>query len=164
MCSLFAAVAAIMLVLMTVAILVQIAGRSLGLRVPDAGEISGFLLGMMSFIALAYTFRTGGHIRVNLLLANAEPRFRRILEVFALVAALGIVGFFAWSSVLMTIESYEFGSVSTGMLGVPLWIPQSGMMLGILLLVLVLFEALVDVLLGRSASYEDPDAPVANGE
>jgi len=60
--------AAISLSGIAVLILAQIIGRFFGVLVPSANEIAGFLMAASSFLALAYVFRAGSHIRVTMLL------------------------------------------------------------------------------------------------
>lgn len=148
------ALSAAMMVVMVAAVLFQIVSRMLGFRSFDAGELAGFLLAIMSFLALAYTFRAGGHIRVNVALSRLSGGSRRAMEIACLTVAAAIVLVLAWSSYSMARDSYEFGSVSTGMLAVPLWIPQVGMVVGAVLLLLVLVEGLVDTIQGRLPQYE----------
>ena len=151
LCKAAGVLSAIMMVVMVASILIQITGRLVGFRFIDAGALSGFLLAAMSFLALAYTFREGGHIRVNVLLANLAGGRRRAAEFFCLLVAIGITGFFSWSSVIMTMESYQFGSMSTGIMAIPLWIPQLGMAVGAVLLNLALIEGFIDLLqIGRA--------------
>ena len=56
------------IVLITLMILAQIVGRWFGVIIPSTEDFSGYLLSAASFLALAYTFRQGGHIRVTLLI------------------------------------------------------------------------------------------------
>jgi len=58
------------------------------------------------------------------------------------------------------IDSYTMGDVSTGMLAVPLWIPQTGMAVGAILFELAVLEECVHVLRGNEPRYEQ----AADGE
>src|SRR5690606_21936572 len=117
-----AVLAALCMVAIALLTLAQIMGRLFGVLIVDAGELAGFAMAGSIFFALAHTLRTGGHIRVNLLLARMRPSIRRIFEIWSLGLATTISGMFAVFSVRMVIESYEFHDVSTGMIPVPLWI------------------------------------------
>jgi TRAP-type C4-dicarboxylate transport system permease small subunit len=140
--------------------LFQVVGRLLGAAVPDAGELAGYAMAAAIFLSLAHTFRSGGHIRVNLLLTHVRPGVRRALEYWclALLAVLGAL--FAWFAVRMVFDSHEMGDVSTGMLPVPLWIPQIGMAAGAVLFEIAVLEEFVHVLRGHEPRYEQP----ADGE
>ncbi|MDU0220306.1 TRAP transporter small permease subunit, partial [Escherichia coli] len=54
--------------------------QPLGIRVPSIAEICGFLLGTASFLALAHTLVTGGHIRVGVLVNRLGGVARHVVE------------------------------------------------------------------------------------
>ena len=148
--------AAVFMVAIAALTLFQVVGRLLGAAVPDAGELAGYAMAAAIFLSLAHTFRSGGHIRVNLLLTHVRPGLRRALEYWclALLAALGAL--LAWFAVGMVLDSREMGDVSTGMLAVPLWIPQIGMAVGAVLFEIAVLEECVHVLRGNEPRYEQP--------
>lgn len=146
--------AAIFLAIIAALTLAQIIGRLLGILVPAAAEFAGFAMAASSFLALAQTLRTGGHIRVSLLTARLSPGARRAVECWCLLLATAMIGFFAWFSVTLVWESYAFGDVSTGIVAIPLWIPQLGMAFGVVLLEIAFIEELIRVLRGLPPTYE----------
>ena len=148
-----AVLAAVFMVLIAAITLAQVAGRMLGLAVPDAGEIAGYAMAASIFLALAHTFHSGGHIRVNLLLTHVGPRLRRALEYWCLSFLAVVGGLFAVFSIKLVMDSYAFGDVSTGMMSVPLWIPQISMALGALLLEAAVIEEFVHVARGHEPRY-----------
>ena len=79
-----AALAATFLVLIAALTLAQVVGRMIGVLVPDAGDLAGYAMAAATFLALAHTFRSGGHIRVNLLLGRLSPGSRRLAELWCL--------------------------------------------------------------------------------
>lgn len=123
------------------------------LLVPSYAEFGGFFLAAASFLALAYTLRTGGHIRVSLVIQHLTSSRRRAVEVWCLGAAAALSAYFAYYTVSLALESLEFGDVSFGMVPVPLWIPQMVMALGLVILTVALVDDLVGVLAGRDPSY-----------
>ena len=56
---------AFFLVLIALTILAQIIGRFVNITI-DSTETAGFSMAAVTFLGLAYTFRTGEHIRVTL--------------------------------------------------------------------------------------------------
>jgi TRAP-type C4-dicarboxylate transport system permease small subunit len=54
----------------------------------------------------------------------------------------------------MVTDSYSFGDVSTGMITIPLWMPQVSMAIGALLLEIAVIEEFVSVLRGGEPRYE----------
>jgi TRAP-type C4-dicarboxylate transport system permease small subunit len=148
-----AVLAALCMVLIALLTLAQILGRLLGVLVIDAGDFAGYAMAGSIFFALAHTLRTGGHIRVNLLLTRFHGRVRHALEAWCLGAALILSGMFAIFSVRMVIDSYTFNDVSTGMVPVPLWIPQLSMALGAILFVIALVHEFIHVIRGEEPGY-----------
>lgn len=146
--------AAVCMVLIAALTLFQVVGRLLGAAVPDAGEIAGYAMAAAIFLSLAHTFHAGGHIRVNLVLTHVPEFARRALEYWCIFAFTVVGGLFAWFSVNLVIDSYSMGDVSTGMLSVPLWIPQLSMAAGAILLELALIEEVVHMLGGHEPRYE----------
>lgn len=151
--------AALSLVLIAVLTLAQVIGRLLGVIIPDAGDIAGYAMAAAIFLALAQTFRAGGHIRVNLLLTRMPRGLRHALECWCLAFLTVVGGLLAAFAVKMVIESFEIGDVSTGMVPIPLWIPQLSMAIGAILLEIAVLEETVRVVRGGAPTYEQaPDA------
>lgn len=157
-----AILAAVFMVLIAVLTLIQIIGRMIGVLILDAGDFAGFAMAAATFLALAHTFRAGGHIRVNLLLVHSSVRVRRALEFWCLAFAMVVVGMFAVFSIKMTTDSFSFGDVSTGMIPVPLWIPQLSMAFGAVLLEAAVIEEFVRMLRGAEPRYETAESPAKN--
>ena len=161
------AVAALCLVAICVIVMAQVGGRiidgiatmitgeRIGLLVPSAAEFSGFFLAAASFLALAYTFRNDGHIRVSLVITRFTGPVRHGIELWCLAFAVCLTGFFSWNTILLVLDSLEYEEVSYGMIPVPLWIPQSFMALGLIVLTIALVDDLVRVVRGEKASYEN---------
>ena len=134
-------------------VLIQIVARPLGLVVSWSAEFAGYAMAASSFMGLAYTLNTGGHIRVNLLADRLPTSWQRWLERLCLVMASGIVGFFAWYCVAMTYDSYQFNEMGQGIIAVPLWIPQLWMALGVACLWLALVDNLITHLMDETTQY-----------
>lgn len=145
--------AALFLVAIALLILAQIVGRWVGIIVPSTEDFSGYFLAAASFLALAHTLRAGGHIRVSLLLDRWPPATRRAVELATLLFALALTLYAAWSCILLVIESYEFGEVSSGYVPVPIWIPQTPMALGMAIFAVALLDELICTLRGTEPTY-----------
>lgn len=157
------AVAGLCLVIMALLILAQIVGRWFGMVIPSTEDFSGFLLAAASFLALAYTLRSGGHIRVNLLISHLHGRMRRFIEALVLLLALLLVGYAAWSALLLVIESFQFNELSQGYIPVPLWIPQTPMAVGLLILEVALLDESILLLRGEEPRYLQHDTTSVTG-
>jgi TRAP-type C4-dicarboxylate transport system permease small subunit len=132
---------------------VQIVGRLAGFAAYSFDDFAGFSMAASSFLGLAYTLRANEHIRMTLVLHHARPALRRALETLCLAIAASLVGLFAWFTCDMTVTSYQLGDVSQGLVPVPLWIPQSGMALGLVVLAIAFVDDLVAARRGRPTSY-----------
>ena len=113
-------------------------------------EICGYLLGAASFLALAGTLKAGAHIRVTMALGALNERLRRFAEIWAFALALAAAIYMTWHLASFGWYSYQFGDVSSGVIRVPLWVPQAAMTLGAAILTIALADELVRVIrLGR---------------
>lgn len=155
--------AAFFLAMIGVTILTQVAARLFKFTF-DATEVSGFCMAASLFLGHAYTFNTGSHIRVNLLISRLGLGGKRWIEIWG--CTLGVLGgaYFAWHAWEMTIESFQFGDTSPGLMAVPFWIPQVGMSLGITMLAIGFADALVQVLGGRVPDFADAEAQAIGDE
>ncbi|MFP8967043.1 TRAP transporter small permease [Pokkaliibacter sp. CJK22405] len=128
------ALAALCLVGMAGFVVVSIVARLLGLYVGGATQYSAYLMGAANCLGLAYTFRHGGHIRVTLLADRLSIRGQHILEIFCLAVAAAASAYLAWYLVSQAYISYDFGDVSEGADQMKLWIPQSVIAVGAIIL------------------------------
>lgn len=125
----FGYLAALCIFIMLVVIVAQVVLRWSGTTLPGATNYAGYLMGASTFLAAAFTFHEGGHIRVGLLVERLG-RFRPIGELWCLLVASGIAGFITWHAFDAAYWSYRFGDVSSGQDATALWIPQSLLALG----------------------------------
>lgn len=151
------------MVLIAVLVLIQVLGRvldrladalgldRLGIAIPSLAEIGGFLFVGAAFLALPATLRSAGHVRVTMALRVFGPAGDRALTALVLLAGLGLAGFALYALGVQTVASFERGSVSYGLIPIPLWIPQAVMTLGLGLFTLALADELVGALAGEPA-------------
>ena len=151
-----AVLAAFFMVLMTAMVVVQIGARLLGTQVPSADDFARLAMAASAFLGLAFALRTGAHIRVTLLLEKLPAPPRRALEIASLAVATAVSGWFAWSTGEMAYDSWRFVEYTIGQIPLPKWMPIAGMTLGIALVAVGFLEDLVDVLRGRTPSYQRP--------
>jgi TRAP-type C4-dicarboxylate transport system permease small subunit len=59
--------------------------------IPDAFDFGRLLLGILIFWGIAATSYRGGHITVDLIWANASPKYQRMIDVFATLVLLFVV-------------------------------------------------------------------------
>ncbi len=136
-------VAAGFLVLIGVLVLASIVTRMMSVYIGGLTEFSGYAMAASSFLALAYTFNEGGHIRVELLLGHLGERARWRAEIGCLAVASVVGGYLAFYLVRMVLVSYQFEERSEGGDAVLLWIPQSLAAAGAVVLAVCLCHHLV---------------------
>ncbi len=143
--------------------LTQIVGRLLGYGAHSFDEFAGYCMAASSFLGLAWTFRCNEHIRVTLAIGRARGGVRRALEILCLAVAAVLAGYFCWHTVSMTWTSFELNDVSQGLMPVKLWIPQSGLAFGLVVMLIALIDDLLVALRGGKPSYESAGEPGADG-
>jgi TRAP-type C4-dicarboxylate transport system permease small subunit len=137
------------------------AGRPVGFNIPAADDFVSWCMAAMAFLGLAHTFRSGEMIRVGLLIDKLPERSRHWVEVACLVIGTGFVGFFAYYAVKMNTESYKFHDMSQGVIAIPMWIPQIGYSLGLIILLIAFVDELIHVVRGNLPRYEKPKPKTA---
>ena len=152
------------LVVIGTAIALQVAARYVGKQIPSADDIAGLSMAASLFLGLAPTLRAGRHIRVSLLLSKLPVRLRKKEEV--LVCLLGSVffGYFSFYATQMTIESYQVGERTAGLLPIPLWLPQIGMSLGASIMTIGFVDELVETIGGKVPDFSDAEAQAIDEE
>ena len=76
------------------------------------------------------------------------------MDVICLITAAISVGYLTWSASAFTYESWEFNEMATGLIIIPIWIPQSTFVMGCWLLMAALIDELVTVIQGGKPSYQ----------
>ncbi|MCS4510546.1 TRAP transporter small permease [Xylophilus ampelinus] len=129
-------------------------GRQVNLRVSGINDVVAWLCAAAAFLAMAHAFRHGDFVRVTLVLEWVPPRVRRWMDAVCLAIATAAVGYLTWWATAFTWESYEFAEVATGLVAIPIWIPQSTFVVGCWLLMLAVLDELVTVLQGGKPGYQ----------
>ena len=131
-----------------------ISGESLGWQLPSYGDFTGYFLVATTFFAGAYTFRAGAHIRVQLLVQRlGTGTARRIVELISCLTVIFVVGMGTCYALLLCLESYEYGDVSSGLIAVPIWIPQLVMVVGLFSLWLAVVDTFLQLLRDETPPY-----------
>tara|TARA_R110001583_G_scaffold93489_1_gene236399 strand:+ start:1717 stop:2277 length:561 start_codon:yes stop_codon:yes gene_type:complete len=111
-------------------ILARVVGRWFNIEVPSSDDFAGFLLAAASFLGLAYTFRSGDHIRVNLFISRLPASLNCWIERFILILGSILIIYLTWQLVFVVIESHQYNDLSSGYIPVSLWIVQLPLALG----------------------------------
>lgn len=148
--------AGVFLIIICVLIVAQILARQFGTMIPSTDEFAAYCMAASGFLALPYALMRGAHIRVELLFRVLPRRSLFAFEVLGNVVGLVIAAYLAWYCSLFVLESYEFGEVSSGLLPIPMWMPQLPMVVGTVILVIAMTERLVLVCRGRRFEDQAP--------
>ncbi len=88
--------------------------------IPDSYDFGQLLLGILIFWGIAATSYRGTHITVDLVWANAGPRWRRFIDVFATLVLLFVVTVQTYTLFDKVVSTYQ-ANVSTYDLRIPTW-------------------------------------------
>jgi TRAP-type C4-dicarboxylate transport system permease small subunit len=141
--------AALFLIGTLVFVLIGISGRLLHFHLPGTDAYAGYCMAGAGFLALAHTLKRGEHIRVTLILEHLGATPQRALERVALAAATVLAGLFAYYSVRLAFQSWQFNDISTSNDATPLWLPQLAMAAGTVVLLIAFIDEFVAELAGR---------------
>jgi TRAP-type C4-dicarboxylate transport system permease small subunit len=142
-------VAGVALIGTLVFVLIGIGGRLAHFHLPGTDAYAGYCMAAAGFLALAHTLKRGEHIRVTLIVEHLSPARRRTLEITALAIATLLAALFAFYSVRLAFQSWQFNDVSTANDATPLWLPQLAMAAGTLTLFVAVVDELVAGIRGR---------------
>ncbi len=121
--------------------------------IPGAGQLISWSCAAAAFLAMPYAFRVGDFVRVDLATSVLGPRARRWSEVLALAMMAGFCAFATWSVGRYVLSAWRDEEMTQGMLEVPLWWPQTSLVLGLAVLTIAVAECLIDVLRNRMPIY-----------
>lgn len=105
---------------------------------PFTWEYSSYLLAASLFCGLGWTLRTGGHIRVTVLEQIVPAAVTRWINLVGCAVALYFSCVLTTAMIMLCINSYQSGSRSIMNAESPLWVPQSAVAFGALVLSLQL--------------------------
>ncbi len=144
-------------------VLIGIADRYIPMPFKGTDAYSGYFMAGAGFLALAYTFGKGEHIRVTLLSSALKGKKRFFLELWSLAIGVFLTGLMAFYSIKFTVQSRQLHDVSTSMDATPLWIPQIAMAIGCVVLFIALLDGFVSTWQRGDIKAEDTsEAPKFN--
>ena len=111
-------------------------------------EMLGYLLAVIVMTGAAEAYRRGDQIAIDLVSARLSGAFRRGAEVFSAASVLVFSTILFISSEEVVRFSYVFGSYSPGYLEAPMWIPQSALIVGAILLAIAAVTRLLRIGIG----------------
>lgn len=136
-----------------VAMIAQTVMREVGLRTGGMDDIVSWLCAAAAFLAMAHTFKHGDFVRVSLLLERWSPRARQRAEIGVLTVGCVFAAYLALAGCRFAYDSWAFNDMATGLIAIPLWIPQSSFVLGTALFFVAVADELVRALAGARPTY-----------
>jgi TRAP-type transport system small permease protein len=94
--------------------------RFFNVQIPDSYDFGRLLLGILIFWGIAATSYRGTHITVDLVWAQANPRWKRAIDVFATLVLLFVVSVQTYTLFDKVRATYA-DNVLTYDLGMPTW-------------------------------------------
>ena len=134
--------------------LAQSFGREAGILIRGAEDIVAWLCAASAFFALGHTFRHGELVRVGLWLDMLGTRGRWLAELFSLGVTATFVAYMLWAIARFVYDSWLFKEVAQGLIPIPIWIPQSSFLLGVLIFFIGVLDELLLVLKKQKPAYQ----------
>ena len=139
-----AAIGAGVVVLMMLVVAYSVVNRYiLDTPITWTDELSGYLVVALVMLGAADALRRGDHISVDLITSRLTKRGKRFVEIWGYIIVLVFSSVLLLSSKQTIDYSINFEIVSEGYLEVPMWIPQSFLILGGSLVFLVALAKLI---------------------
>lgn len=144
--------------------LVLFGQRRYGFIILSLSEICGFLLAAASFLALAGTLKAGAHIRVTLIMGMFPAAWRHAFEVVVLAFSAMASAYTTWFSFSLARDSFRFNELSIGLLPIPLWIPQTTIVVGLAVLTIAFLDEFASVVRGGNPSFRAAEDAIQLGK
>lgn len=144
----FASIVSAALVILTLAVTGFSVFRRyvLGTPVTWSDELSGFLVVAIVMLGTAEVFRKNEHISVDIITGKLVGTQKLLIEIWSNVAVVIVAGVLFASGYNAVIFSRKIGVYSDGYLEAPLWIPQSFVLIGAGLLLLLALARTFDLI------------------
>ncbi len=115
-------------------------------------DVTGWLLVSLIMFGTAEAYRRDTHISIDLATARLRGRVLTAQRIFADLAVLAFAGILGWSAWEAVEFAHMFGAYTSGTVEVPLWVVQSPLIAGAVLLGLTA----IGRILARLVSGETP--------
>ncbi len=138
--------AALCLVAILTLIVLQMLARWTGEVFPGAPDYAGYCMAAASFLAFANALNRGSHIRVSILLNVLRPGARRAMEIWCFAIGSAVAWYFVYYAQKFVYFSWKLNDISQGQDRTELWIPQSFMLFGAVILAIALTDHLIHLI------------------
>lgn len=145
-------VSALLLLAMFLLIMTNVVLRAFSFYINGASEYAGYLMAASFFMSLPYAMGTGRHLKVDLIEDLLPRSLKRLVPIWASLAASLAVGYWFYYSVRMTWFSFLFAERSEGSDATLIWIPQSLLALGLGLFLISLIHQFISAIVHKEQS------------
>lgn len=118
-------------------------------------EVTTYLMAYMTFVGSAALAWQGRHLKVDVISAHLGEKGQRMLACVSTVIETAVALVLARLVVDFWLDAWTGGEQSWGMLSLPLWIPYSGFLAGVLLLSIVQITRLMTIVFVRAPKGEN---------
>ena len=139
-----AVLAGIAVILVLLLVCVEVALRQLNTSLLVVDEICGYLNAAAVFLALAYTLRDGGFIRVELVYDLLQGFVKQSVRWFIVVTGTIYVAVLLYFTIAHVVYLYQKDVRAVSVIETPEWIPQVAAIVGLAALLLQLIAFLVN--------------------
>lgn len=136
-----------------VLMMAQAALRLTGTMIRGADDITAWICGGAAFLPLAATFKRGELVRMGIFIDRFPDQKARWIELAALGLCSAFAVYMAYALCNMVYESYVFDDRGQGLLPLPIWIPQTPVAVGAVVLAVALIDELARVAAGLIPTY-----------
>jgi TRAP-type C4-dicarboxylate transport system permease small subunit len=127
-------------------IVIQMLARWTGEVFPGAPDYAGYAMAAASFLAFAGALNKGAHIRVSIFLNLSPPNVRRWMEIWCFAVGAAVSWYFVYFGYKFVFWSWKFNDISQGQDKTALWIPQSLMLIGAVIMAIAFTDHLYQVI------------------
>ncbi|MEA2808057.1 MAG: TRAP-type transport system small permease protein [Rhodospirillaceae bacterium] len=136
---------AICLIGMVLLILAEVILRGLfNSTTEHSDELVGYFLVGLSFLSLALCQSRGAFHRVEMVQMRLGPRGQAVSTLIFNLLSFGYIALTDWYFLQFVMSSYRREAAASTVLATPLWIPETAMIVGATMLLIVLGKAIVD--------------------
>jgi TRAP-type transport system small permease protein len=107
-------------------------------------ELVGYFLVGLSFLSLALCQSRGAFHRVEMVQMRLGPRGQALSMLIFNLLSFGYIALTDWYFLQFVMSSYRREAAASTVLATPLWIPETAMILGATMLLIVLGKAIAD--------------------
>ena len=130
---------------MTLLILLEVVLRGVfNATTEHADELVGYLLVGVSFLSLALCQSRGAFHRVEMVQMRLGPRGKAFSQLVFDLLSFAYIALTDWYFLQFVMSSYRREAAASTVLATPLWIPETAMIVGATMLLIVLGKAVVD--------------------